>query len=1146
MSTFVHLHNHTHFSLLDGACRIKDLVKQAKKFNMPAVAITDHGNMFGVVKFYISMMKEGIKPIIGMETYVAPGSRFEKKSDHRTQTAYHLILLARNQKGYQNLMHLSSMAYLEGFYYKPRIDKELLETYSDGLFVLSSCIKGEIPSRLIDDDYRGAKNAALFYQKLFGDYFYLEIQDHGLPEENKAKKGLIELSIELGIPLVVTNDTHYLKQEHAKAHDILLCIQTNKDFGDPNRLRFTSDQIYFKSADEMNALFSELPEAIANTVDIADKCNVMLKSEHHHLPVFQVPPDAQALTLDEYFEKCTWEGARKRFEQISPEIEERLTHEIGVIRHMGYTGYFLIVMDFIREARARQIPVGPGRGSAAGSLVSYCLGITNINPLEYGLLFERFLNPERVSMPDIDIDFCYEQREKIIEYVKQKYGEENVTQIITFGSMNARAVIRDVGRVLKVDLREIDHIAKLIPPNTNLKDALDRVGEFKVLYDQYRELIDNSLVLEGLARHASTHAAGVVIAPGELTQYVPLFRSTRRDDTGENGRSVDVTTQYDMKSLDIAGLLKMDFLGLRTLTVIDHTLKSLKKRDVHLDMDNLPLQDPETMKIFAAGETIGIFQFESNGMRDYLKKLKPETIDDLIAMNALYRPGPMEWIDDFIDRKLGRTKVEYLHPLMEPILNETHGIIVYQEQVMQIASVLGGFNMGEADILRRAMGKKDPVLMQQQREKFVKGAEEKNISENLANDIFDLMDSFAGYGFNKSHAACYSIVAYQTAYLKAHFPKEFMAANLTSEMGNSDRIVVLLEECRHMGISVLPPDVNYSIYEFIVEGDCIRFGLGAIKNVGYNAIQSIVEARKAEGPYFTLFDLCNRINLRQVNKKVIESLIQAGALDSLEGNRAQQMAVMSRAVSIAQSVQQDALRGQTNIFSDPDVQENIYPVLPDLPPWPQSEKLRREKDLMGMYVSGHPLDPHQHVLKTFSDPWIGGLDRINNCAGVRVGGIINDVRQLLDRKNNPMAFFSLEDFTGTVRLIAFSDCYAKYRHLIQVDQMVFIQGKLDRRDNRDEPNVIVQEICSIQDAPLLFAKRLCIHFNPENIQSGELDRIKYILSKYPGDCPIYFSVIEAGEQKFLLKSKQVKIQPNPELIIDLKSILGDDNVNLEG
>ena len=1149
MSTFVHLHNHTHFSLLDGACRIKDLVKQARKFNMPAAAITDHGNMFGAVKFYMSMMKEGIKPIIGMETYVAPGSRFEKKSDHRSQNAYHLILLARNQKGYQNLMHLSSMAYLEGFYYKPRIDKELLKDYSEGLLVLSGCIKGEIPYRLIADDYAEAKAAAVFYQNLFGDYFYLEIQDHGLPEESKARKGLIELSGELGIPLVATNDTHYLKQEHARAHDILLCIQTNRDFGDPNRLRFTSDQIYFKSADEMNALFSDQPEAVANTVEISEKCNVILKSERHYLPVFHVPPDSDALSLDEYFEKCTWEGARKRFGKLSPEVEERLIHEVNVIKHMGYTGYFLIVMDFIREARERHIAVGPGRGSAAGSLVSYCLGITNVNPLEYGLLFERFLNPERVSMPDIDIDFCYEQREKIIEYVKQKYGEENVTQIITFGSMNARAVIRDVGRVLKIPLGEVDHIAKLIPHNTNLKEALDKVAEFQELSDkndQYRELISNSLVLEGLARHASTHAAGVVIAPGELTQYVPLFRSTRRDDSGENDRSVDVTTQYDMKSLDIAGLLKMDFLGLRTLTVIDHTLKSLKNRGVSLDIDNLPDQDPDTMKIFAGGETIGIFQFESTGMRDYLKKLQPETIDDLIAMNALYRPGPMEWIDDFIDRKFGRTKVEYLHSLMEPVLKETHGIIVYQEQVMQIASALGGFNLGEADILRRAMGKKDPVLMQQQREKFVKGAAEKNISDTLANDIFDLMDRFAGYGFNKSHAACYSIVAYQTAYLKAHFPKEFLAANLTSEMGNSDRIVVLLEECRRMDISVLPPDVNYSGYEFIVEGDCIRFGLGAIKNAGYNAIHSIVEARKAEGHYTTLFDLCNRINLRQVNKKVIESMIQAGALDSLEGNRAQQMAIMSRAMSIAQAVQQDALRGQTTIFSESEVQETIYPALPDLQPWPQSEKLRREKDLMGMYVSGHPLDPHQQLLKTFSDPWIGGLDRIKNGAGVRVGGIINDVRQLLDRKNNPMAFFSLEDFTGSVRLIAFSDCYTKYRHLIQVDQMVFIRGKLDRRDNRDEPNIIVQEICSIQDAPLVFARRLCISFNPEKIKNGELDRIKFILSKYPGDCPIYFNVLQDGERKFLLKSKQVRIHPNPELIFDLKSILGTENVNLEG
>ena len=1151
MSEFVHLHNHTHYSLLDGACRIPDLVKQAKKFNMSSVAITDHGNMFGVVRFYTAMMKEGIKPIIGMEAYVAPRSRHEKKSQKGGHdAAFHLILLARNQKGYQNLMHLSSVAYLEGFYYKPRIDKEILSQYSEGLLAMSSCIKGEVPYKLIHDDYEGAKEAATYYLNLFGDNYFFEIQDHGLPEETKAKQGLLELASEMSIPVVATNDTHYLKQEHAEAHDILLCIQTNKDFGDPNRLRFTSDQIYFKSPDEMKALFPDVPEALSNTAIVADKCHVLLESERFHLPIFQVPEDEGALSLDDYFEKKVWEGARNRFPEITPDIKDRLEHEIKIIKHMGFPGYFLIVMDFIQEAKNRDIPVGPGRGSAAGSLVSYCLSITNLNPLEYSLLFERFLNPERVSMPDIDIDFCYEQREKVIDYVKNKYGEENVTQIITFGSMNARGVIRDVGRVLKIPLGEVDRIAKLIPFNTKLSEALEKVSEFKDLCDSnplYKQLLNNALVLEGLARHASTHAAGVVIAPGQLTQYVPLFRSTRRDEAGVDSQGIDVTTQYDMKSLGKAGLLKMDFLGLRTLTVIDHAIKALNKKHIDIDINNIPLNDIKTFEIFANGETIGIFQFESMGMREYLRKLQPESIDDLIAMNALYRPGPMEWIDDFIDRKFDPEKIKYLHPLMEPVLKETHGIIVYQEQVMQIAGALGGFSMGNADSLRRAMGKKDPILMQEQRLKFVEGAAEKNISEELANEIFDLMDSFAGYGFNKSHAACYSIVAYQTAYLKAHYPKEFMAANLTSEMGNSDRIVVLIEECKRMGIPVMPPDINHSECAFIATDEGIRFGMGAIKNVGSNAIASIVQTRKKQGPFQTIFDLCEGINLRQVNKKVIESLIQVGAMDCLEGNRAQLMAVMGNAMSLAQSNQQDAMRGQTTIFGEAGNAQEVYPELPNLPPWPTSEKLKREKELMGMYVSGHPLDPYTHELETFSCPAIDGLSEVASGRTVRVGGIITEVRQLLDRKNNAMAFFSLEDFTGTVRLISFSDTYEKYREWIQQNQMIFVVGKLDRRADREEATVIANDLVPIQEAQMKFAKRLSLNIHTDQLRNGTIDQLRFLISKYPGECQLYLNLYHNGDNEmFRVRSKKFQISPNAELIVDLKNALGEENVVLEG
>ncbi|RMD89180.1 MAG: DNA polymerase III subunit alpha, partial [Calditrichaeota bacterium] len=718
MSKFVHLHNHSHYSLLDGACRVEQLIEAAVKCDMPAIALTDHGNMFGAIEFYKKALKAGLRPIIGVEAYVAPGSRKEKKAtkSNVSDTSYHLVLLAKNLEGYRNLMRLVSIGYIEGFYYKPRIDKEVLQKYHEGLIALSACLKGEVPHALLNRGYEVAKKIALEYREIFGDDYYIEIQNHGIEEENKARQGLIELSRELSIPLVATNDIHYLKREDYQPHDVLICIQTGKDRNDPNRLRYNTDQIYFKTEQEMQKAFAEFPEALRITEEIASKCHLLLNFDEKHLPKFHIPAEERVQTLDEYLEKIVYEGARQRFGEITQEVEARLQHELNIIKKMGYAGYFLIVMDFVQYARQNKIPVGPGRGSAAGSLVSYCLGITNINPLEYGLIFERFLNPERVTMPDIDIDFCYERREEIIDYVKRKYGEKNVTQIITFGTMAARAVIRDVGRVLNIRYSDVDRIAKMIPPSPNmtLEKALELVPELKKLVEEnetYQQLLQYSKVLEGLARHASTHAAGVVITPDELTNYTPLYKSPQ----GE------ITTQYDMKALEDIGVLKMDFLGLRTLTVIDKTIRNLAQKGIHIDIDKIPLDDPETYEIFANGETVGIFQFESSGMREYLRKLKPQCLEDLIAMNALYRPGPMEWIDDFIQRKHGQKKIEYLHPALEPILRETYGIIVYQEQVMRIASELAGFSMGKADLLRRAMGKKIPQLMAEQRNLFVEG-----------------------------------------------------------------------------------------------------------------------------------------------------------------------------------------------------------------------------------------------------------------------------------------------------------------------------------------------------------------------------------------------------------------------------------------
>ncbi|MBN1155347.1 DNA polymerase III subunit alpha [candidate division KSB1 bacterium] len=1143
MSEFVHLHNHTHYSLLDGACKIDDLIDQCVEQKMNAIAMTDHGNMFGAIEFYKRATEKNVKPIIGVEIYIAPESRFTKSVSKNSDedTSYHLILLSKDYDGYRNLMKLVSAGYLEGFYYKPRIDKELLRQYHHGLIALSACLKGEIPRMLLRENFDRAEKAIEEYLDIFGDDFYLELQDHKIPEEKIVLNRIVEINSKYHVPYVATNDIHYIKQTHMEAHDILVCLQTGKDFDDPNRMRMTTDQLYFKSAAEMAELFSDFPEAISNTVKIAEKCHIELDLKTPHLPGYSIPDEYGDISLDEYLQLMAEQGLRKKLPEADEATLERLHYELDIIKEMKYTGYFLIVKDFIDYAKNQGIPVGPGRGSAAGSLVSYSLGITNVNPLHYTLLFERFLNPERVSMPDIDIDFCYERREEVIKYVRDKYGEDNVTQIITFGTMAARAVIRDVGRVLKIPYGEVDKIAKMIPSTAGMTidKALEQVAELRELTakeETYKKLIEVSKILEGLARHASTHAAGVIITPEVLTNFTPLFRSSQGD----------VTTEYDMTSLEDIGVLKMDFLGLRTLTVIQHTLKSLSQKGIEIDIDKLPLNDQKTYDIFVNGETVGVFQFESPPMREYLKKLKPRKLEDLVAMNALYRPGPMNYIDDFIQRKHGLKEFDYPHPALEPLLRETYGIIVYQEQVMQIASALAGFSMGKADILRWAMGKKKVELMAEQRKLFLEGTDGNNVPRKLAEDIFDLIEKFAGYGFNKSHAVSYSLVAYQTAYLKAYYPVEFMAASLTSEMGDTKRVVILIEECKRMGIEILPPDVNESIVEFMPNGDSIRFGMGAIKNVGRGAIRSIICARNEEGPFRSIFDLCSRIDLRLVNKKVLESLVQAGALDSIDENRAQLLESIDIATMYSQKLGASRSLGQTSIFeSNNEEMDSVLPKVPEVATWNDAEILAREKEMLGFYLSGHPLSKFEKEIKMFSNTTLEEVSSFKDGMTVKFGGMIINVKKHYDRKNKPMAFITIEDFTGTIEAILFSSVFERYANQIENDKMLFFIGKVSIKDIEDAAKVLIDEVVELPDVWEKCSKNLCLVFKTDVVNDPDIRSVGEILTHYKGECGVLINIVTPDDGEYVLRSRRIKTKANPELIRKLKHELGEKNVWIE-
>ena len=1133
---FVHLHLHTQYSLLDGACQLDRLIAKAKEYRMPALAMTDHGNLFGAVDFYAQASKEGIKPIIGCELYMAPGSRFERTpQDGQYEGANHITLLCRDLVGYKNLIKLVTAGYLEGFYYKPRIDRELFAQHGQGLVVLSGCLNSELGHALLDKDEAKAAQIAKFYLDAVGkENYYLEIQDHGLEDQRTMTRGVLPLAKRLGIPVVASNDVHYLNAGDHKAHEILLCVQTGKTLRDADRWRFSSQQFYLKSALEMQALFSEVPEALRNTIAIAERCNLELTFGKIRLPKYAVP---DGYTLDSYLRKLAEEGLRKRYGEPGAEALDRLNRELEVIKKMGFAGYFLVVWDFISYARSRGIPVGPGRGSAAGSLVAYSLAITNIDPLRYGLLFERFLNPERISMPDMDIDFCDERRDEVIEYVRKKYGAENVSQIITFGTLGAKAVIRDVARAMGMTYAEGDKIAKMVPNtlNISLDEAVKDSAPLKQAIEkqpEVAELIETAKVLEGLTRHASTHAAGVVISSEPLTEHVPLYK----------GAKGEITTQYAMTAIEKIGLLKMDFLGLRTLSVIANSVKLIEQsRHVTVDVDTIPHDDPAAFHLLGEAKTFGVFQLESSGMRDLLRQLRPGRIEDVVALVAMYRPGPMEQIPKFIERKHGRTKVEYEHPLMEAILKETYGIMVYQEQVMRIASDLAGFSMGEADILRRAMGKKSPELMAEQRKKFVDGALARGVSEKKAEKIFSLMEQFAGYGFNKSHAAAYAIIAYQTAYLKANYPVEFMAALLTSETSDTDKIVKYIEECRTMGIEVLPPDVNESSSDFTVVGDKIRFGLVAVKNVGETAIHSILAARTGEGRFRDLFEFCERVDLRLVNKRVVEALVKCGAFDSLGARRAQLMAVLDKAMEAAASTQRDRARGQVSlldVLSPTGTARRPSPTMPDLPEWDRLQLLATEKETLGFYITGHPLAEHRGLLAKYGTTPAEELLTLQDKATVRVGAIVTAVKEISTKSGDRMAFVTLEDLTGSVEAVVFPDVYRSGMLHLAKDSAVLVKGQVDLAED-GAAKLLVSEVRPLALSGNGGTPLVEVTLGGDAATPEALRRLEGILRAHPGNAALRLHLdLPDGKRVTIAPATSLSVTPDEKLRQALEAEFG--------
>ncbi|HTM38058.1 MAG TPA: DNA polymerase III subunit alpha [Terriglobales bacterium] len=1167
MSQFVHLHLHTDYSMLDGACDVEKLCQRAKELNMPAVAMTDHGNIFGAVHFVNAAKAAGIKPIIGCELYVC------KKDDHRIartppegDTYNHLLVLAENEEGYRNLVKITSEASLHGFYYKPRVSKAFLSEHAKGLIALSGCLKGEVAEFLMEDKYDAARQAATAYGDIFGKQnFFLEIQDQGLEMEHRIHPGLFRLEKDLGLPLVATNDSHYLCEEDAHAQDVMVCIQTGKSIQDPNRMKFQGTGFYVKSHQEMYQVFKDAPDVLSRTLAIAERCHVKLEKVSNPFPRFEVP---EGYTLDSYFEHVTRQGFARRLETLHElsasgklkhglsDYEQRLSRELAIIQQMTFSGYFLIVWDFIRYAKEHSIPVGPGRGSAAGSLVSYALEITDIDPLQHELLFERFLNPERISMPDIDIDFCMNGRGQVIDYVTRKYGRENVAQIITFGTMAAKAAIKDVGRAMDVPYNDVDRIAKMVPTTLNIKleTAIKESPALQQAYEndsQVKQLIDTAMKLEGLVRNAGVHAAGVVISPRPLNELVPLFRT----------KNEEIVTAFDMVAIEKMGLLKMDFLGLTTLTILDDTLKLIRQtRGEALKLETLPLHDESTYeKVFHSGLTSGVFQFESHGMRDVLRRYKPNSIEDLTALNALYRPGPIQggMIDDFIDRKHGRKKIEYELPELQAVLQETLGVIVYQEQVMQIANRLAGYSLGEADLLRRAMGKKKAEEMAQQRERFTQGAVQRGYPQKKIERIFDLMAQFAGYGFNKSHSAAYALLAYHTAYLKTHYPVEFMAALLTSVTGSTDDVVKYINECREMGIAVEPPDINISDANFTPRGQAIRFGLAAVKNVGHNAIESIVVARKdlagarpasAEsrpgGIFASIYEFCEKVDLRLLNKRVLESLIKSGAMDSL-GRRAQLMAVLDKAIEHAQKEQRDKESGQHGLFGVFQQEQDQVPEvkLPDSPDWDEHTRLANEKEILGFFITGHPLEKYREKLEDLRALSIGELCAMKQSTGkdesLTTAGMIVNLRVLKSKKGDFYAQATLEDMSGSMDMLVFPEAYKKLQEKLKslAEIPVLVRGGV-RIEEGANPKLTLSDVHSLEDVKVPLPKSLRIRVPLDNASAGTIDELHLLFSQRKGEAKVLFDVERAGDFMVVMEAEGYNVLPDRAFITRVEELCG--------
>ncbi len=1127
---FVHLHVHTQYSLLDGACLLTRLVDKAVQFKLPALAMTDHGNIFGAIKFYSLCMKKGIKPIIGCEVYVSRGSRFDKENKPGSNSNYHLILLVKNELGYSNLIRLVSLANLEGFYYKPRVDKEILRKYSEGLIGSSACLKGEIASYILLGEMNKAYKCADEYLSIFGkNNFYLELMDNGLDDQIKVNKGLLKISKELNIPIVATNDVHYLEREESFAHEALLSIQTQTLMSDPKRFKFNTDTFYFRSPAEMKSIFKEVPQAIKNTLEITQKCNLIMDFSQTHLPSFPLPENESD---DSFLRNICYKKLKNKYPEKTEKIIQRLDHELSVIKKTGFSSYFLIVWDLIKFAKENHIPVGPGRGSAAGSIVSYVLDITDVDPLSYDLLFERFLNPARISMPDIDIDFCYEKRLDVLDYVTKKYGKDNVAQIITFGTMQARAAIRDVGRVLGFNYSDVDKIAKMLTSSvgqqTTLKDAISQNIDISRAYksdSKIKQLIDVASQLEGLSRHASTHAAGVVISDKPLIDRVPLIR----------GSEGDIVTGFDMVSLEKTGLLKMDFLGLKTLTVIEETLKIIKRtRHEEVDITKILLNNKKTYQLLTEGETIGVFQLESRGMREILTKINPSCFEDLIAVLALYRPGPLGsgMVDDFISRKQGKTKIIYIHSELESILKATYGIILYQEQIMQIVCKLAGFDMSRADLLRKAIGKKIPEIMEEQRYMFVQGCVKNKISKDKASQIFDLIDYFSGYGFNKSHSTAYALISYRTAYLKANYTIEYMAALLTSERNNTDKVVEYIGETKHMKFEVLPPDINSSFANFTVTNNkSIRFGLMAIKNVGNAALENILEIRK-EKNFSSIFEFTDRVDSRVVNKKVMESLIKSGAMDSFAMKRSQMMAILDRILSKSSKKIDTA---QLTLFA-PIIDESV----PEIEEWGLLEILNYEKSLLGIYLTGHPLSCYSYLVNSLKrDKIISFYENPRN-KEVLVCGVIEKIKIVITkRKKQRMAILNIEDETSRVEVIVFPQLFEESNIYLNEKEIIVLMGKVETKEKT--PKILATKIIPMEEI-MTYVKRANIIIEKNKLH---LDKLKNIFTKNRGNVPVYFSFKNSRMDGVKIKAADnCSIKLNPQVLKDLTSLVGEGNLVL--